>query len=57
MLPYCLKCKRKKKEKNTESIDPKISTTSNGRTMILSKCAICSSKISKFIKIQEAKDY
>ena len=57
MLPYCLKCKRKKKEKNTESIDPKISTTSNGRTMILSKCAICSSKKSKFIKIQEAKDY
>ena len=30
MLPYCLKSK-----KNTESIDPKVSTTSNGRTMIL----------------------
>ena len=45
MLSYCLKCK-----KNTESIDPKVSATSNGRAMILSKCAICGSKESKFIK-------
>ena len=30
MLSYCLKCK-----KNTESIDPKVSATNNGRTMIL----------------------
>ena len=36
MLSYCLKCKR-----NTESIDPKVFATSNGRTMILSGCAIC----------------
>ena len=50
MFSYCLKCK-----KNTESIDPKVSTTINGRTMILSKCAICGSKKSKFIKKQEAK--
>ena len=41
MLSYCLKSKKKKK--NTESIDPKVSATSNGRTMILSKCAICGS--------------
>ena len=27
----------------------------NGKTMILSKCAICGSKKSKFIKKQEAK--
>ena len=39
MLSYCLKCK-----KNTESINPRVSATSNGRTMILSKCAICGSK-------------
>ena len=51
MLSYCSKC-----EKNTESIDPKVSATSNGRTMILSKCAICGSKKSKFIKKQEAKE-
>ena len=53
MLSYCLKYKKKKK--NTESIDPKVSATSNGRTMILSKCAICGSKKSKFIKKQETK--
>ena len=39
MLSYCLKCK-----KSTESIDTKFSATSNGKTMILSKCAICGSK-------------
>ena len=50
MSAYCLKWK-----KNTESIDPKVSATSNGKTMILSKCAVCDSKKSKFIKKQEAK--
>ena len=50
MLSYCLKCK-----KNTESINPKVSKTTNGKTVILSKCAICSSKKSKFIKEQQAK--
>ena len=50
MLSYSLKCKI-----DTESIDPKVSATSNGKTMILSKCAICGSKKSKFIKKQEAK--
>ena len=42
-------------QKNTESVNPRVSATSNGRTMILSKCAICGSKKSKFIKNQEAK--
>ena len=42
-------------QKNTESIDRKVSLASNGGTMILSKCAICGSKKSKFIKKQEAK--
>ena len=50
MLSYCLKCKN-----NTESINPRVLKTSNGQTMILSKCAICGSKKSKFIKKQEAK--
>ena len=44
-----------KVQKNTEKIDPEISSSSNGRAMILSKCAICGSKKSKFIKNQEAK--
>ena len=51
MLSYCSKCQKK----NTERIDPKVSATSNGKTMILSKCAICGSKKSKFSKKQEAK--
>ena len=50
MLSSCLKCRR-----NTESINPKVSKTTNGKTMILSTCAICGSKKSKFIKQQEAK--
>ena len=50
MFSYCLKCK-----KNTESINPKVSKTTNGETMILSKCVICGSKKSKFIKEQQAK--
>ena len=47
MLSYCLICR-----KNTESINPKVSKTTNGKTMILLKCAICGSKKSKFIKEQ-----
>ena len=36
-------------------MNPVFSKTKNGRTMILSKCAICGSKKPKFIKEQEAK--
>ena len=50
MLSYCLKCKRK-----TKSINPKVLKTNNGKAIILSTCAICGSKKSKFIKQQEAK--
>ena len=50
MESFCLKC-----QKNTENIVPEIWSTSNGRAMILSKCAICGSKKSRFIKNQEAK--
>ena len=50
MKSYCLKCR-----KDTENINPRISNHSNGRTMILSKCAICNWKKSRFIKNQEAK--
>ena len=44
-LSHCLKGKR-----NTESINPKVSKTNNGKTRIPSKCAICGSKKSIFIK-------
>ena len=50
MKSFCLKCR-----KNTENINLKVSKTSNGRTMLLSNCAICNSKNSRFIKNQEAK--
>ena len=45
METYCLKCKE-----NSKIINPKISSTSNGKSMILSKCAIRGSKKSRFIK-------
>ena len=50
MESYCLKCK-----KHTKNVNPQVSSTSNGKMMILSKCAICGSKKSKFIKKQDAK--
>ena len=50
MESYCLKCR-----KYTENISPQVSSTSNDRIMILSKCAICGNKKSKFIKNQETK--
>ena len=50
MKSYCLKCR-----KDTENINPSVSSTSNGKAMILSKCAICGSKKSRFIRNQEAK--
>ena len=45
MLSYCLKCKKTKK--NTQSNDPVIVKSSTGKTMILSKCAICGAKNQK----------
>ena len=47
---YCVKCR-----KDSENINPGVSNTSNGKTMILSRCEICGSKKSRFIKNQEAK--
>ena len=50
MLSYCFKCRR-----NTKSINLKVSKITNGKAIILSTCAICGSKKSKFIKQKEAK--
>ena len=50
MESYCLKWK-----KHTGNINPQVSSTSNGKVMILSKCTICNSKKSKFINKQEVK--
>ena len=42
-------------QKTIKTINPKVSATSNGRTKVLSKCAICGRRKSKFIKTQQAK--
>ena len=51
MLPYCLKCR-----KNTENVDPKLLKTKNknSRTMLLSECAVCGRRESRFMKEQQA---
>ena len=48
MKSYCLKCR-----KDTENINPRVSKTSNNRTILV--CAICNSKKSRFIKNQDKK--
>ena len=50
MLTYCLKCK-----KDTESINSRVFKTKNGRSLLLSKCAVWGSKNSRLMKEQEAK--
>ena len=50
MKSYCIKCR-----KNKENINSRVLSTSNGKTLVLSKCAIYSSKKSRFMKNQEAK--
>ena len=58
MLSYCLKGR-----KITESINPKVSKTTNGKTMILSKCAIGGSNQNfnnqnqNLLKSNKQKDY
>ena len=49
MLTYSLKCK-----KTTKNTDVKITKTKNGRFALSSKCAVCGSKKSKFMKEQKA---
>ena len=39
MESFCVMCK-----KYTKTINPRVSNTSNGKTMILTKCAMCSSR-------------
>ena len=50
MESHCVKYKKYRK-----NINLRVSNTSNGKTMILSKCAECISKKSRFIKNQKAK--
>ena len=50
MNTYCLKCKT-----NTSNIDPKMVKTKNNRLLIQSKCSVCGTKKSRFVKEQDAK--
>ena len=49
MVSYCLKC-----WKNTESQNLEVKKIKYGKFMLLSRCVLCGSKISKFMKDQEA---
>ena len=50
MLSFCFKCR-----KTTESKNPRVVKTKNGRIMLLPKCSVCNSKKLKFLKEQEAR--
>ena len=47
---YCLKCKT-----NTSNIDSKMFRTKNNRLLMQSKCSVCGTKKSRFVKEQDAK--
>ena len=50
MNNYCLKCK-----KDTSNIDPKMIKIKNNRLLMQSKCSVCKTKKSRFVKEQDAK--
>ena len=52
MSLLCLEC-----WKNTEIKNPKVGRTKNGSIMLLSKCAVCDTQKSKFIKEQGASGF
>ena len=51
MISECLKCR-----KNTESKNPKVVKTKNGRIILLSKCTVCNNKKCKFLREHEARE-
>ena len=50
MNTYCLKRKN-----DTTNIDPKMVKTKNNRLLIQSKCSVCKTKKSRFVKEQDTK--
>ena len=50
MKNYGVKCRA-----NTDNIDPKMFRTKNNRLLMQSKCSVCKSKKSRFVKEQETK--
>ena len=45
MNTYCLKCK-----KDNANIDPKMVKTKSNRLLMQSKCSVCETKNSRFVK-------
>ena len=50
MKTSCLKCKN-----DTSNIVPKMFKTKNNRLLMQSKCCVCGTKMSRFLKEQDAK--
>ena len=50
MKTHCLKCKP-----NTDNIDSKMFRTKNNRLLMQSKCSVCGTKKSRFVKEQNTK--
>ena len=50
MLTYCVKCRE-----NNENLISEIFKTKNNRLIVQSKCAVCKTRKSRFVKEQEAK--
>ena len=50
MNTYCLKCKN-----DTSNNDPKMVKTKNNRLLMQSKCSVCGTKKSRFVKEQDPK--
>ena len=50
MKTYCLTCKT-----NTDNIDLKMFRIKNNRLLMQSKCSVCETKKSRFVKEQDAK--
>ena len=42
--------KQQQQQQKSQHKNPNVSTTNNGKIMLISKCAICGSKKSRFIK-------
>ena len=45
-----------KVQKDKENLNPRVSKTSNGKSILSSKSAVCGSKKSRFIKEKEVSD-
>ena len=48
MLSYCLECKN-----DSKNVNPRVSKTINGKTVLLSRCVVCNSNKLGLIKKQD----